>query len=830
MPDTPDSQDLGRRLALIEGELGAALAARQQSEERLRTVLEDVRSRFYLLDRDWRFVLASRPVLEAWGMQAHEVLGHDFLEVFPQAAGSPAYEAHRRVMWTGTSERFETVSPVLDRRIELEITPTRQGGLSVVFRDIEERARAEQSLRESEERLRLAIDIGEMASWDWNVRTGQVAWNDRHFLMQGYGVGEVTPSYEAWLARLHPEDREEAAALIRKAMDERLTFIHEFRSLHADGRVVWCSARGRFFYDLQGRPERMVGVMQDVTERRRTEAWLRANEERQAFLLEFSDALRAESSATSTADRAVRMLAERLGADLCYTASIHPDEDRADIAHQFRSPGTPPVPASLRLSDFPDAFRQIHERSLVFDDVAHAAELSEIDRRHLTGLGLAAVIAVPLRRGPMNVMWAMTVGTRQARRWTASEVALLEDATERTWAAIERARSEAAQRDSEARFQQFASASAAGLWVRDAGSLTMEFVNPAVASIYGIGLPAFPRDAEGWVQLILPEDRDAALEQIERARRGEAVVHEFRIRRVEDGPLRWIRNTDFPLFDAQGRVERIGGIAEDVTEAKLAAEQQALLLARQRLLLQENEAARQALEAANSAKDHFIAILSHELRTPLTPVSMALQMMARRKELPADVQDMVAMCMRNIQAETRMVDDLLDLTRIARGGLEMNRAPLDLHQVIRNACEICATNLQQKQQRLSVELRAALHHTVGDAHRLQQLVWNLLQNACKFTPPGGAVQVATRNEGERFIMTVQDNGVGIEAEALTRIFEAFVQAGNWVAREYGGLGLGLSISNATALAHGGRLCAESPGAGRGATFILELPLEPRTGV
>jgi two-component system, chemotaxis family, CheB/CheR fusion protein len=234
--------------------------------------------------------------------------------------------------------------------------------------------------------------------------------------------------------------------------------------------------------------------------------------------------------------------------------------------------------------------------------------------------------------------------------------------------------------------------------------------------------------------------------------------------------------------------------------------------------------AREQLEEASRAKDHFLAVLSHELRTPLTPVLVAAQSLAMRSDLPKPVRDAVEIIRRNVRIEAHFIDDLLDITRIARGQLEIVREPIDLHEVIRGAIEICGPDLDAKNQTLTVTLQARRSALVGDARRLQQVVWNLLKNSSKFTPPGGTITVFTRNQGGRFVLQVTDSGLGIDPENLTRIFEPFVQEGRWVLREHGGLGLGLAISKATVDAHGGKLSADSEGHGRGATFTMELPL------
>jgi two-component system, chemotaxis family, CheB/CheR fusion protein len=271
----------------------------------------------------------------------------------------------------------------------------------------------------------------------------------------------------------------------------------------------------------------------------------------------------------------------------------------------------------------------------------------------------------------------------------------------------------------------------------------------------------------------------------------------------KDGSRLWASGVMMSMHDEAGRHVGFLKILRDQTEARHT--QQQLEQSRSDLLkaLGENESARAALEAANVAKDQFLAVLSHELRTPLTPAVMALQLLSRRQDLPADVHTALQLIHRNIRIESHLIDDLLDLTRISRGTLEVSREPVDLHEVIRSAVEICASDLQARQQ---------------------QVVWNLLKNASKFTPAQGQIRIATAVEDGRFRMEVSDNGVGIDAQALPRIFDAFIQGGAWVAREFGGLGLGLSISKATVAAHGGTLRASSPGRGLGATFTLELPL------
>ncbi len=244
------------------------------------------------------------------------------------------------------------------------------------------------------------------------------------------------------------------------------------------------------------------------------------------------------------------------------------------------------------------------------------------------------------------------------------------------------------------------------------------------------------------------------------------------------------------------------------------------------------EAARAVAEATNRAKDRFLAVLSHELRTPLTPIMAAVSTMLEGDEAP-DIRPTLEMIRRNVELEARLIDDLLDITRIGRGALRVDPRTVDAHEVIRQAVDICLAEIEENRLAMELDLSAADHHVEADPARLQQVVWNVLRNAAKFTPPGGAVTLRSRNRSNpgpggrpRLVIEVEDTGIGIEAEALSRIFEAFEQAESPRSHR-SGLGLGLAIGRSLAEAHGGNLTAVSPGPGRGSTFVLELPTVPR---
>jgi signal transduction histidine kinase/CheY-like chemotaxis protein len=241
-------------------------------------------------------------------------------------------------------------------------------------------------------------------------------------------------------------------------------------------------------------------------------------------------------------------------------------------------------------------------------------------------------------------------------------------------------------------------------------------------------------------------------------------------------------------------------------------------------LYEAQQKARAEAEAANQAKNNFLGILSHELRTPMTPVLLTVSMLERRTDLPPDIIADLNSIHRNVVLESKLIDDLLDLTRISRGKFQLNFQTTDIHLIIRSAIDICR---QKAGPRILTHLDAQCHHVSGDPARLQQIFWNLLNNANKFTPPDGSITVCSRNDAVGdIVIEVSDTGIGINPDVLPRIFNAFEQGEVATARRFGGLGLGLAICKALADAQQITLTAASCGAGQGATFKLQMPSVP----
>jgi signal transduction histidine kinase/CheY-like chemotaxis protein len=236
---------------------------------------------------------------------------------------------------------------------------------------------------------------------------------------------------------------------------------------------------------------------------------------------------------------------------------------------------------------------------------------------------------------------------------------------------------------------------------------------------------------------------------------------------------------------------------------------------------------RQELISANAAKDQFLALLSHELRNPLSPVIAMVGELEARAPEDGSIRQPLAVIRRNVELEARLIDDLLDITRIAKGKLQLSFEVTSVHETLRRAYEICREDLQRKNLSFDFRLNAEQDYVNGDPARLQQVFWNLIKNGVKFTPSGGRVIVETSNlSGDRIVIRTIDSGIGIDRAKIEKIFNAFEQGQSSITRKFGGLGLGLAISKAMVRAHGGSIAVESPGLGQGTTFSVILNTVP----
>ncbi|HYC94041.1 MAG TPA: PAS domain S-box protein [Thermoanaerobaculia bacterium] len=354
----------------------------------------------------------------------------------------------------------------------------------------------------------------------------------------------------------------------------------------------------------------------------------------------------------------------------------------------------------------------------------------------------------------------------------------------------ERKRAEETVRRSEARIREFADTAPAMLWTTDPDGFCtyisrgwLEFTGQRRSQALGLG----------WVEAVHPDDRQAAAEAFTRANQTrEAFELDYRVRRA-DGEYRWTIDAGRPRFDADGEFLGHIGSVIDITDRK----------------------------HAEQAKDEFLATLSHELRTPLTSAYGWVKLLGRTRE-PELVENGLRAIEESLVAQIRLIDDLLDVSRIAAGKTTVDLQPLELADVVHAAVEMVRHSADAK--RIALQVDAQPSFVRGDAARLKQVVGNVLSNAVKFTPSGGAVEVTLRQHEGNAEIVVRDTGDGIDPKFLPFVFDRFRQADSSTSRSYGGLGIGLSIVASLVEAHHGSVRAESDGLNKGSTFTVTLPL------
>ncbi len=376
-------------------------------------------------------------------------------------------------------------------------------------------------------------------------------------------------------------------------------------------------------------------------------------------------------------------------------------------------------------------------------------------------------------------------------------------------------RAEDALRDSNVRFRLMANAAPVLIWIADHSKQRIWFNDVWLTFT---GRSADQEQGFGWTQNVHEDDLARCVQEYaEGFDTRRAFRSEYRVRN-RDGVPRWIVEQAVPLFEGPGgQFSGYIGSCVDITESKqLQAEREDTLRA--------ERAAREEAERVGRLKDEFLATVSHELRTPLNAILGWSTLLRRLKPDSEDHVRGVETIERNARVQGQIISDLLDMSRIISGKVQLDVQAIDLVEVINAAIDAVKLSIEAKKLRLRVTLDAKAGRLRGDAGRLQQVIWNLLTNAVKFTPSGGHIDVVMERVNSHVEISVADSGMGIKPEFLAFVFDRFRQADSSTTRRYGGLGLGLSIVKHLVELHGGSVRVKSAGEGQGATFIVALPI------
>ncbi|WP_386351315.1 hybrid sensor histidine kinase/response regulator [Xanthomonas campestris] len=377
----------------------------------------------------------------------------------------------------------------------------------------------------------------------------------------------------------------------------------------------------------------------------------------------------------------------------------------------------------------------------------------------------------------------------------------------------ERKRVERELAESEARFSALADGLPMPVWVLDAQGV-VRFVNSAYGEFFGVDISSGTVSA--WSELLHPEDVPVFQFELAASLEEQRGLHALVRARRHDGQWRWIEMTATPRYSADGRFIGLAGSSPDVTE------QREIALAREQLLESERSARNEA-ESMARLKDEFLATLSHELRTPLTTILGWSELLLQRVEEGHPNYKGLSVIASSARAQKRLISDMLDLSSMLLGKVQLEVESLDLAEQVREALGAQEPVAEGKDQVLQLHVPTTPCLVLGDATRLQQVFWNLLSNAIKFTPAHGRIDVTVEHDDGHFIVSVRDSGDGIASEFLPHLFGRFRQADATTTRQHGGLGLGLAIVQQLVEMHGGQVGATSGGRGKGATFTVRLP-------
>ncbi|MGB9108848.1 MAG: ATP-binding protein [Telluria sp.] len=516
-------------------------------------------------------------------------------------------------------------------------------------------------------------------------------------------------------------------------------------------------------------------------------------------LSELTDTIRDLKTAEEIGYAAATLLGQALGASRVGYGTIEPGSDTLVVVRDWCAPGIASAAGSTALRSYGSFIDDLKlDRFIAIDNVdedPRTAQAATALRAH----SAAAFVNVPLvEDGVLSAI--LYVNNVHPRGWTSEELVLIKEVAARLRAGSERARSVAALRESEAKFRTIADAMPQMVW----STLPDGFHDYYNEQWYRYtGMPLHSTDGDGWNGIFHPDDQERAWKTWRTSlETGKPYEIQYRLRH-HSGVYRWVLGRALPIRGDEGQIIRWMGTCTDIDSQKHAEDE---------------------LRNASRSKDEFLAMLAHELRNPLAPINNAAQLLVVRHEDNERVRKTGEIILRQVRHLTNLVDDLLDVSRVTRGLVEIERVPLDLKEVLQGAVEQARPLIEARRHQLTVELTPARTWISGDKTRLVQVIANLLNNAAKYTPQGGHITLSLETAEQEACIMVTDNGNGIAPSLLPYVFDLFTQAERTPDRTQGGLGLGLALVKRITALHEGSVHALSDGLGQGSSFLTVLPL------
>lgn len=768
----------------------------------------------YTFDLAGRFTYISPALLNLWQKTSDEALGKNFFELdYPTDLATRLQQQIQQAIATRQPIKDETpyTSAIGTRAYEYIFVPLLgiNGAVEAVAgvtRDITERKQVEQALRQSEEQTRNILESIAEAFFAVD---------------ENWQFTYMNPSAETLLGRT-PGDLvgknlwSEYPGLIGNELAQ--VYLSTMRDAYGGQSYRLAASITAFYpdhnrwYEVRTYPARngITVYFRNVTEQIQAERQVE-------FLTELSRRLGTVTDAVEINRIVTREVGTFLNGHRCYYLDVTPDGKQVMVLPDWRLDGSDLAGTyDLTLFGAKEWWETAAHQPFGIDDVNTHPWTKDFTDNY-TFINMQSYVIAPFVR---EGRWVASIGvsSNKPRHWTADEMLLLENVVARVAPLIERVRAEAALRDSENRFRMAIKAAQLGTW--DWNLITNQLIwDEGCKAMFGLP-PEALCSIEVFFAGLHPDDRER-LEQVLQwtfnpKSSGKYDV-EYRTIGIQDGVERWIAARGQAYFDAANKPQRFVGTVLNITEQKRIEAEREQLLARE-------QAAREAADRANRIKDEFLAVLSHELRSPLNPILGWARLLQNGNLSEARRAEALKTIERNANLQTQLIEDLLDISRIMQGKLSLTAAPVSLTFVISAAVETVRLAAEAKNIVIALDLDSEIAPISGDAARLQQVMWNLLTNAVKFTPHRGQVTVELRQLNGLAQIRVIDTGRGINPQFLPHVFEYFRQEDGSTTRKFGGLGLGLAIVRQIVEMHGGTVTAESQGENQGATFIIQLPL------
>jgi len=753
-----------------------------ENEQQLRFAANAVPALLSYVDRDGRYMWVNESYRRWFGYSPDEVRGRHIRDVL----GEPAWVLLKPYMeraLAGEEVTFESRlayknGPV--RHVRATYTPHRDSsgrvrGFVVLSNDITAIKAAEEALRESERMLERSQSTAHVGSFEVMVggeSAGAVKWSDETYRMFGYAPREIAITHESFFDHIHPDDRARMRANSGPKIQRGLPFENVFRIVRPDGTIRVVHTWTDFERDAGGKGIRMVGTCQDVTEVRTAEAALRKSEQ----MLE-----RSQSTA-----HVGSFEVEITDPNDLYAGSVRWSDET------YRMFGYEPGAKELTGGTFYEHVHPDDRKKMQNTGAAHAKEGQPYENQY----------RIVRPDGTVRLIHTWIDFSRDADGKPVRMVGTCQDITEVRAA-------EAALRKSEHMLERSQSSAHVGSWEMNladgehgrAGAIHW---SAETFRLMGLEPGSVAVSDRGFMDYIHPDDFQPICDEWTACiARGEPFESDFRIVRP-DGTIRWIHTwTDFER-DGEGKPTRLVGTCQDITEIKRAA---------------------QDLRDADRRKDEFLAMLSHELRNPLAPILSSIEIIERAGPgddvLRASYQGIIA---RQVQHMKRLLDDLLDVSRVSQGKVQLRKESVNLSALLLQAVEVSRPMMLEKRQQLAMTLGQEWLPLDADPTRIIQVFANLLNNASRYTHPGGHIRLTSTVDNGEVVVSVRDDGMGMNADLLARAFELFVQEARSSDRAQGGLGIGLTLVRTLVKMHGGSVQAFSDGPGCGSEFVVRLPL------